>query len=138
MFRTQWWTYFLFRYWNTTIKEQLTGQFSKGLDPYEEVTEDLKQKITDYTSPTSKKNKEKSVVLKYCDGRFLVLARVQTGLGIKFRSKLSYFLRWFNTHKMVKESAIIFQSEDVTSIGQRVKHMKIMDYAQGFIYKERG
>eukprot|EP01126_Amoeba_proteus_P011650 TRINITY_DN1473_c0_g2_i6.p1 TRINITY_DN1473_c0_g2~~TRINITY_DN1473_c0_g2_i6.p1 ORF type:complete len:275 (-),score=74.91 TRINITY_DN1473_c0_g2_i6:37-789(-) len=51
---------------------------------------------------------------------------------------MSYYLRWFNAHPMVKENAILFQSEDVTNIGQRVKHMKIMDYAQGFIYKERG
>jgi hypothetical protein len=39
---------------------------------------------------------------------------------------------------MIKEMALVFQPEDISNIGQRVKHINIIDYAQGFIYKERG
>jgi hypothetical protein len=39
---------------------------------------------------------------------------------------------------MIREVALLFQPEDISNIGQRVKHINIIDYAQGFIYKERG
>lgn len=127
------------KYWNTTIKDQLMNQFSKGLDRYEYVNEDLKEKLCEFVVPTSKSQEEQyDAVLKYCDGRFLVLARVLSMLGIQIRPQLSYFLRWLNGHKMIKEMALVFQPEDISNIGQRVKHINIIDYAQGFIYKERG
>jgi len=59
-------------------------------------------------------------------------------LGLKFRSKFSRYLRWLNTHKQLNEKATIFQAEDVIRIGERVKHINIIDNAQGYIYKERG
>lgn len=149
------------KYWNLSLKEQLMNQFSKALDRFEYINEDLKQKTMDFSVTFKKKDGRPET----CDGRFLALNRVRLmlgmcvhlcftlvvsvtstiqlifvycSLGIQLRTGMSYFLRWFNTHKMINEFATIFQDEDVTILGQRVKHINIIDYAQGFIYKERG
>lgn len=36
------------KYWNTTLKQRLNHTFSKALDRFEYVTEDLKQKVSEF------------------------------------------------------------------------------------------
>jgi len=50
-----------------------------------------------------------------------------------------YILKWFNANTRLNEVVVSpFQTEDLQTIGQRVKHINIIDYAQGYIDKERG
>ena len=136
------------RYWNEFVKPAVCEYFHHALESTEyEVflfnrtnrKLDIKQMLTDFTITTQYQNKRSSTdIIKTCDGRFLVFIRLAKMLGLSFRSKSSRYLKWFNNHKALKEKAIIFQSEDVTNIGQRVKHINIVDYAQGYIYKDRG
>jgi len=78
---------------------------------------------------------EKKDNLHIIDGRFYIFFRLKEMLCYKFRSDfLGYLLKWFGSGTKGKPVCI----SDVKNIGVRVKHMNIVEQAQGYIYREEG
>eukprot|EP00028_Trichosphaerium_sp_Am-I-7-wt_P002255 CAMPEP_0168516550 /NCGR_PEP_ID=MMETSP0405-20121227/5473_1 /TAXON_ID=498012 /ORGANISM="Trichosphaerium sp, Strain Am-I-7 wt" /LENGTH=511 /DNA_ID=CAMNT_0008536291 /DNA_START=723 /DNA_END=2258 /DNA_ORIENTATION=+ len=123
-------------FWNTEIKSGLLIQFASALTEQEMKQGSIfsiKHQVAHYVVREERKGVS-------VDGRYLILVRLQQMLGLQFRRQfMNYMQKWFNKNRQLNEvSDEPFQTENVKGIGQRVKHINIIDYAQGYIYKQRG
>lgn len=111
-------------HWNTVLKENAKKFYVCCLTK-EELSNEFHTKsiLTSFSSPEM-------------DGKYLLFHRIKTMTGLKFSSQVLKELRE-NPNCWAPRGEKPFDESDLEEVGLRVKHMNIINHAQGYIFKTK-
>eukprot|EP01105_Mastigella_eilhardi_P015608 TRINITY_DN3574_c0_g1_i1.p1 TRINITY_DN3574_c0_g1~~TRINITY_DN3574_c0_g1_i1.p1 ORF type:complete len:593 (-),score=166.43 TRINITY_DN3574_c0_g1_i1:44-1822(-) len=110
-------------FWNTPLKRDLKKKFARAVTA-EENDQDMRTLVSNFSSVQM-------------DGKLLLFQRIQKMTGLVFTQRLNEELAAHPNQWLARGDAPIDVS-DLEEIGQRVKHMNIISYAQGYLFKHQG
>mmetsp|Transcript_45725 Transcript_45725/g.115084 ORF Transcript_45725/g.115084 Transcript_45725/m.115084 type:complete len:937 (+) Transcript_45725:35-2845(+) len=112
-------------HWNNAIKPELALRFSVG-SPWTDASYNLRNVFTDLNTPD-------------LDPRFLIFVRVRALTGLRFSQiAMQKFEKIRAASLNVYDTVQPFDGTDVEEVGERVKHMGIVNEAQGTFYYYKG
>ncbi|KAH3763191.1 Histidine kinase [Pelomyxa schiedti] len=112
-----------FELWHIPLKTELLRKFEFALTREEE-DQDLRTLLSNFSSV-------------WMDGKVLLFQRIQKMTGLKFTKRVNEEFEQHPNQWLLRGDSPMDIS-DLEEIGQHVKHMNIISYAQGYLFKHQG